>query len=144
MIKNGVTDSIDVAPVITDGRTMVPLRFVSEQLGASVDWDASNNAVMIDTAEAYEVYTIKTGDTLWKIALLYGVSLDELLGINPGLNPDKLKIDQQINLPLKAGQEPETSTAAEESQSQDNSTDTETPEVSRGGRKGNHTRLFGR
>lgn len=31
--------SIDVAPEITNGRTFVPLRFISETLGATVDYD---------------------------------------------------------------------------------------------------------
>ena len=47
--KNGVAGWMDVAPVIIDGRTMVPLRFVSEQLDATVDWDVSNNSVLINT-----------------------------------------------------------------------------------------------
>lgn len=134
VVKNGVAGSMDVAPVIADGRTMVPLRFVSEQLGAAVDWDVSNNSVQINTPKTNAVYIIKKGDTLWQIALTYGVSLDELLEVNPGLNQDKLMIDQQINLPLaSAVKEPDSSSAVEALENQDNPTDTETPAVSRGG-----------
>lgn len=133
VIKNGAPGSMDVAPVITDGRTMVPLRFVSEQLGATVEWDAVSNSALIATKKSYTAYIVKAGDTLWQVALKCGVNLDELLGVNPGLNPDKLMIDQQVNLPLASVQEPNTSSVAEESQNQDNSTDTEAQEVSRGG-----------
>jgi hypothetical protein len=52
VFKNGVSSSMDVAPVIMDGRTMVPLRFVSEQLDAVVNWDASNNSVSIITVSS--------------------------------------------------------------------------------------------
>ncbi|NOZ92173.1 MAG: extracellular solute-binding protein [Dictyoglomi bacterium] len=38
---------MDVAPVITNNRTFVPLRFVSEVLGAKVDWDAKEQKVII-------------------------------------------------------------------------------------------------
>ena len=32
----------DVAPVIIDGRTMVPIRAISEGLGMAVEWDDKN------------------------------------------------------------------------------------------------------
>jgi cell wall-associated NlpC family hydrolase len=102
VIKNGVLSSMDAVPMITDGRTMVPLRFVSEQLGTVVNWDVSNNSVLITTAKSnpdYTVYTVKAGDTLWQIALTYGVSMGEISEENPGLNLDKLTIGQQLNLP---------------------------------------------
>lgn len=35
---NGSAISFDVPPQIIDGRTMVPMRKIFEQLGASVDW----------------------------------------------------------------------------------------------------------
>lgn len=41
--------SLDVAPMIVDGSTYVPLRFVAEALGAEVAWDASTSKVLITT-----------------------------------------------------------------------------------------------
>ncbi|HHW69708.1 MAG TPA: copper amine oxidase N-terminal domain-containing protein [Tenericutes bacterium] len=38
---------LDAAPVIIDGRTMVPIRFIAESLDCIVDWDAENKAVTI-------------------------------------------------------------------------------------------------
>ncbi|MCI4464006.1 MAG: extracellular solute-binding protein [Caldisericum sp.] len=38
---DGKSTTLDQAPVVVNGRTMVPIRFVSEALGATVDW---NNA----------------------------------------------------------------------------------------------------
>src|SRR5687768_11564544 len=38
---NGQPVSLDVPAMIVRGRTLVPLRFVGEALGASVDWDPS-------------------------------------------------------------------------------------------------------
>ncbi|MCL1848255.1 MAG: copper amine oxidase N-terminal domain-containing protein [Clostridiales bacterium] len=37
--------SLDVPPRIVDGRTMAPLRFVGEALGAEVDWDGETRQV---------------------------------------------------------------------------------------------------
>ncbi|MCX7921052.1 MAG: glycosyl hydrolase family 18 protein [Clostridia bacterium] len=35
---NGITKQIDVAPVIVNGRTMIPLTFISENIGMTVRW----------------------------------------------------------------------------------------------------------
>lgn len=39
--------SFDTSAVIVNGRTMVPLRFISEALGASVQWEGSSRTVFI-------------------------------------------------------------------------------------------------
>ena len=109
LIKNGVASSMDVAPVITGSRTMVPLRFVSEQLGAVVKWDAENNTVLITTGSEGSSYTVKQGDTLWGIASAHGTSIGELLSINPGLNPDRLTVGQELRLLSSSGTEPDAS-----------------------------------
>jgi uncharacterized protein YbbC (DUF1343 family) len=44
---NGISLPMDTAPVIKDDRTMVPVRFVSEFLGATVDWDDVTRTVMV-------------------------------------------------------------------------------------------------
>ena len=46
----------------------------------------------------YYIYIIKPGDTFYKIALANNLSLSELLTINPGINPNMLKIGQAIQL----------------------------------------------
>jgi len=47
--RNGVSAHLDVAPFVdpTTGRTMVPLRAISEGLGATVDWDGATRTVAI-------------------------------------------------------------------------------------------------
>jgi hypothetical protein len=44
---NGKSISLDTAPVIIEGRTMVPLRFVGEHMGASVEWDDRSSTAII-------------------------------------------------------------------------------------------------
>lgn len=46
-IGNAAPQTLPVAPRIRDGRIFVPLRFVSEVLGASIYWDAGNRQVTI-------------------------------------------------------------------------------------------------
>ncbi|WP_128101200.1 copper amine oxidase N-terminal domain-containing protein [Paenibacillus sp. DCT19] len=45
---NGVETTVSVAPKVVRGVTFVPLRFVSEQLGLSVDFEESSKLVRIE------------------------------------------------------------------------------------------------
>jgi hypothetical protein len=44
---NGVLKQIDVAPVILNGRTMVPLRFAAENLDCTVNWETESKKAII-------------------------------------------------------------------------------------------------
>jgi copper amine oxidase-like protein/CopC domain-containing protein len=44
---NGQTRTLDVAPFIVGSRTLVPIRFISESLGANVDWNDNTRTVTI-------------------------------------------------------------------------------------------------
>ncbi|GAX88923.1 stalk domain-containing protein [Effusibacillus lacus] len=48
-IKNGQPVTLDVEAQLINGRTMVPVRFVGEALGAGVNWDSGTNTVVIST-----------------------------------------------------------------------------------------------
>ena len=44
---NGADVSLDVPAVISESRTLVPLRFISESLGLTVDWDATRRSARV-------------------------------------------------------------------------------------------------
>jgi LysM repeat protein len=44
-------------------------------------------------------YTVRADDTLWDIAANYGLSLNELLAANPGVDPRRLMAGQQLIIP---------------------------------------------
>ena len=46
---NGVEQKYDVMPVIVDGRTLIPLRIVSEILGYTVGWDGETQKITIES-----------------------------------------------------------------------------------------------
>lgn len=64
---NGQNVSMDVAPRIVEGRTMVPLRFVSEALGCTVRWDSKTRTVFIDDNRNYisEVNLVERDGHTW-------------------------------------------------------------------------------
>jgi hypothetical protein len=49
--KNRARVNLDVAAQVMEGRTMVPLRFVSEMMGVKTTWDARAHAVYLSTRE---------------------------------------------------------------------------------------------
>lgn len=49
---NGQTHSTDVAPIIKDGRTLLPIRAFAEALDTTVKWDSDLRDVQIDTPAA--------------------------------------------------------------------------------------------
>ncbi len=50
----------------------------------------------------YTVYRVLAGDTLSKISHLHGLSLEELLEINPQIeNADSIQVGEPINVPVK-------------------------------------------
>ena len=53
---NGQPQTIDVAPFIVGASTYVPLRFISEALGDSVNWDDANSIAAIDTGGGSATY----------------------------------------------------------------------------------------
>lgn len=50
-LVDGAPVTLDQAPVISDGRTLVPLRFVGEALGAEVAWDPVTQTITITPAD---------------------------------------------------------------------------------------------
>ena len=57
---DGESKTMDTSPIIVDGRTMVPIRFVSESLGRNVQWDDGKNEVIITDDDNENNYVIVT------------------------------------------------------------------------------------
>lgn len=70
---------IDVAPQITEDRTFVPIRLISNALGVGIEWNNDERAVYIDSSKSSEVApffdveisSVKTGQTITGTTDLY-------------------------------------------------------------------------
>lgn len=47
-------------------------------------------------------YTVRKGDTLGNIAYFYDTTVDDIVKANPGVDPGRLYVGQQLCIPLKA------------------------------------------
>lgn len=56
-IVNGNKRSMDVTPMIIDGRTMIPARYAAEAFDLSVNWDASTKTVNVKSKASTTVAT---------------------------------------------------------------------------------------
>ncbi|MBT2678002.1 LysM peptidoglycan-binding domain-containing protein [Bacillus sp. ISL-35] len=57
------------------------------------------NLYIPDRQPIIRFYKIKAGDTLWKLSLQFQTSINIILNANPGLDPNRLYIGQNINIP---------------------------------------------
>lgn len=55
---DGKTVTSDVAPMVDGGATLVPLRIVSEKLGATVKWDDAKKTATVETTAHTVVFTV--------------------------------------------------------------------------------------
>ncbi len=53
--------TMDTAPIISGGRTLLPIRYVSEPLGADVDWEAALDQVTVELGSKTIVMWINNG-----------------------------------------------------------------------------------
>jgi len=83
MRVNDSAVELDVAPVIKEGRTLLPIRWITESLGASVDWNSTEKKV-----------TITLKDTT--IELWIGKSTAKVNGINTPIDSTNSKVVPEI------------------------------------------------
>ncbi len=78
-IDNEITYNLsDVAPLIKEDRTYVPIRLVSNALGVGIEWDNDKRTVIIDSSKKseiesffdVEISSVKTGQTITGITNL--------------------------------------------------------------------------
>jgi len=64
---NGEIVTIEQPAVITGDRTLVPLRFISESIGAEIDWDEESRSVYITSPPEPPMLKGKTADTPFSV-----------------------------------------------------------------------------
>lgn len=80
---------------ITPPDTTYALRIPSDSEEAVRALLADKSRLLLE----YYMYKIKSGDTLYALALHYGISVDMIVQSNPGLKPSTLKIGRNLVIP---------------------------------------------
>lgn len=87
---NGAAQTLDVPPTLVNDRTMVPIRFISEALGATVEWNGTTQTVNI-TSSAPAVESKIIFDDLTSFAEI----TDYIVG--GGLSADKVSLSPDVD-----------------------------------------------
>lgn len=58
------------------------------------------------SSEGQRFHTIKTGETLYRLTVIYGLSAREICNANPGLSAENFKVGQVIVIPQRKSEEP--------------------------------------
>lgn len=87
---NGIDKTLDVPATIVQGRTMIPVRFVAEELGFVVGWIDSTRTVTIASPEKPEEPPVITG------------CVTEVLAEKGSSNKENTIVTVQMSEPLKA------------------------------------------
>lgn len=78
----------DLPPVIKEGRTLIPVRAITQGLGAEVDWDEDTNVVTVTKGEIIIEFDLETGKVF--------VNNEEVdIDVPPG------KINNRVFVPLR-------------------------------------------
>ncbi|MGC8942564.1 MAG: stalk domain-containing protein [Caldisericia bacterium] len=83
MLVNGIEKEIDVPPQIVEGRTLLPIRWVAETLGANVGWDGVEKKVTVSLKENL-------------IELWIGKNIARVNGIDTPIDPNNPKVVPMI------------------------------------------------
>ncbi|WP_206659753.1 copper amine oxidase N-terminal domain-containing protein [Acetivibrio mesophilus] len=87
LFVKGKDVKFDVPPVIKDGRTLIPVRAVTNALGATVEWDEKSKTITVSKAVYSSVYGAST--------TVIEINLDSDIVI---VNGEKVKIDVPAQL----------------------------------------------
>ncbi len=85
---NGREQTLDVPPQLVEGRTMIPLRFLGDALGATVEYDAATRSI---------TYTLGTS----RIVLQIGANTATVNGENKTLDVPPLLIQGRTLVPVR-------------------------------------------
>lgn len=124
-MKKIMINSVVSAPVVAamllvgcQTKTQVPADTATElppeeplQVVETVDTDKKDESVKSEVPPASEVevavaeentiYTIRKNDTISGVAARYGLRWQDVMAVNPGINPKRLRVGQTIRLPGK-------------------------------------------
>ncbi len=58
------------------------------------------------SASSYDTYIVKSGDSMWKIAVKYQMGVSEIINANPQVaNPNLIYPNQKLKVPLKSSED---------------------------------------
>jgi len=103
-VANDEIVNLDVAANAINGRTMVPLRFISEALGEAVEWDAVNQYVWIGSKDVPHISEVVKAEDVKKYEEYYVDDAKKTLLTAVDWTPiTKVMVVKQSDFPVEIG-----------------------------------------
>ncbi|AIG27538.1 LysM peptidoglycan-binding domain-containing protein [Brevibacillus laterosporus] len=96
---NGKKHSLDVSPIVKEGRILVPLRSISELLGYQVKYNEQSKVAMVATKTSPATYTVQAGDSLWSISQKFGVPISAIQNASR-LTKEEIRQGMTLTIPV--------------------------------------------
>jgi len=93
---SGSTTTVGLFPTTT--RTATTTAATTTKLVLTTPQATTATTTETKTPPGAEYYAVKSGDTLGSIAQKYGTTVDELMSLNPGIDPTALLIGQKLRV----------------------------------------------
>ena len=100
--------SVESSATVPPTASLLPLPTASATNPPELERDATPGVQSIGPTPTPFVHIIQQGETMLGIALRYGVSLEDLILVNPGVDPGFLTIGQSLRIPGEEGQAVDT------------------------------------
>jgi LysM repeat protein len=100
LIRAGLSGSGSDSTVTTAGSLTTTARTTAQTTTKIVltTPQPATTATTETTTPGAEYYTVQSGDTLGSIASQYNTTVDELMTLNPGIDPNAMHIGQRIRV----------------------------------------------
>jgi LysM repeat protein len=100
LIRAGLSGSGSDSTVTTAGSLTMTARTTAQTTTKIVltTPQPATTATTETTTPGAEYYTVQSGDTLGSIASQYNTTVDELMTLNPGIDPNAMHIGQRIRV----------------------------------------------
>ena len=72
----------------------------SIQVGDVINLPGAGSSAGTPVPQGERVHVVQAGENLYRIGLLYGCTIDQLVQHNGLANPDSLEVGQQIRIPV--------------------------------------------
>ena len=69
------------------------------EISSLMGWEEAKNLIINGNSQI-KTHKVEYGDSFWRISQKHGISMEDLQIANPGVNPEKINIGQEINLTI--------------------------------------------
>ena len=109
--KIATAHHVSLKSLLAANPNLQPTRLkVGDKVTIPAGGSTASTTESVSTGAGEEVYTVKAGDSLTKIATTHGITLKALKAANPNVDPNRITVGQKLKIPARAESAPAATT----------------------------------